>query len=357
MSADLQTRPLAPGPDPLATRPRLGRKVLWASVVWSALLGTLGALLLGRGPVVAVLLSVLALAVSLPALSARIEGSRRAKDRFVTIVVSIAFSLAMLPLVSVLWTVISNGIERFDGTFFSSDMTGVLGEGGGALHAIVGTLLVTGGAAVISIPVGIMTAVYLVEYGRGPLARSVTLLVDVMTGIPSIVAGLFAFAFFALFFGPSIRFGLGGAVALSVLMIPVVVRSVEEMLKLVPNELREASYALGVPQWRTIVRVVLPTAAAGIAAGVTLSIARVIGETAPLLIIAGATTQVNGNLFDGRMMTLPVFTYSSYTIPGVPPEFGVDRAWAAALTLFVIVMALNLVARLIARFFGNPTGR
>jgi phosphate transport system permease protein len=357
MSADLQTRPLAPGPEPLATRPRLGRKVLWASVVWSALIGILGALLLGRGPVVAVLLSVLALAVSLPALSARIEGARRAKDRFVTIVVSIAFSLAMLPLVSVLWTVITNGITRFDGTFFGSDMRGVLGEGGGALHAIVGTLLVTGGAAAISIPVGIMTAVYLVEYGRGPLARAVTLLVDVMTGIPSIVAGLFAFAFFALFLGPSVRFGIGGAVALSVLMIPVVVRSVEEMLKLVPNELREASYALGVPQWRTIVKVVLPTAAAGIAAGVTLAIARVIGETAPLLIIAGATTAVNGNLFDGRMMTLPVFTYSSYTIPGVPPEFGIDRAWAAALTLFVIVMALNLVARLIARFFGNPTGR
>ncbi len=357
MSADVETRPQTSGPDPLATRPRLGSKVLWASVAWSALIGILGALLLGRGAVVAVLLSVLALAISLPALSARIEGSRRAKDRFVTIVVSVAFSLAMLPLVSVLWTVITNGLERFDGTFFAADMTGVLGEGGGALHAIIGTLLVTTGAAVISIPVGIMTAVYLVEYGRGALARSVTLLVDVMTGIPSIVAGLFAFAFFALFFGPSIRFGLGGAVALSVLMIPVVVRSVEEMLKLVPNELREASFALGVPQWRTIVRVVLPTAAAGIAAGVTLSIARVIGETAPLLIIAGATTQVNSNLFDGRMMTLPVFTYSSYTIPGVPPEFGIDRAWAAALTLFVIVMVLNLVARLIARFFGNPTGR
>ena len=236
-------------------------------------------------------------------------------------------------------------------------MRGVLGEGGGVLHAMVGTLLITGAAAVISIPIGIMAAVYLVEYGRGALARAITLLVDVMTGIPSIVAGLFAFAFFAIFFGPSVRFGIGGAVALSVLMIPVVVRSVEEMLKLVPNELREASYALGVPQWRTIVKVVLPTAAAGIAAGVTLSIARVIGETAPLLIIAGATTTTNWNVFDGRMMALPVFTYNSYTIPGVPPEFGVERAWAAALTLFVLVMALNLIARLIARLFGNPTSR
>jgi len=251
----------------------------------------------------------------------------------------------------VLWTVISNGLERFDGTFFTSDMTGVLGEGGGALHAIVGTLLVTGGAAVISIPVGIMAAVYLVEYGKNNrLSRTLTFLVDVMTGIPSIVAGLFAFAFFALFFGPSIRFGLGGAVALSVLMIPVVVRSVEEMLKLVPNELREAAYALGVPKWRTILLVVLPTALAGIASGITLAIARVIGETAPLLIVAGTTTSTNLNPFDdSRMATLPVFAYYSYSVPGVPREPYLDRAWAAALTLILIVMALNLIGRIIAK--------
>nr|MDT0667191.1 ABC transporter permease subunit [Micromonospora sp. DSM 115978] len=142
-----------------------------------------------------------------------------------------------------------------------------------------------------------------------------------------------------------------------VLMVPVVVRSVEEMLKLVPNELREAAYALGVPKWLTVVRVVLRTAAAGIATGVTISIARVIGETAPLLIIAGATTRMNFDLFDGRMMSLPVFTYYSYTTPGVPPEFGVDRAWAAALTLFIMVMGLNLIARLISKFFSLPTDR
>jgi phosphate transport system permease protein len=233
----------------------------------------------------------------------------------------------------------------------------VLGEGGGAYHAIIGTLLMTGAATVISVPIGVMCAVYLVEYGRGRLARSVTLMVDVMTGIPSIVAGLFAFALFALFFGPSIRFGLGGAVALSVLMIPVVVRSVEEMLKLVPNELREAAYALGVPKWRTIVKVVLPTAAAGIATGVTIAVARVIGETAPLLIIAGSSNTLNWDLTDGRMAALPVYTYYSYTIPGVPPQFGVERAWAAAMTLFVIVMALNLIARGISRFFGTKRSR
>ena len=142
----------------------------------------------------------------------------------------------------------------------------------------------------MSIPVGLLTAVYLVEYGKGRLARAITFFVDVMTGIPSIVAGLFAFALFALFFGPGVRMGFGGAVALSVLMIPVVVRATEEMLKIVPNELREAAYALGTPKWRTIIKVVIPTSIAGIASGITLAIARVIGETAPLLIIAGLTT-------------------------------------------------------------------
>ena len=186
-----------------------------------------------------------------------------------------------------------------------------MGEGGGAYHAIVGTLIITGLAALISVPIGLMTAIYLVEYGTGKLKRAITFLVDVMTGIPSIVAGLFAYALFAVFFGPGVRLGIGGAVALSVLMIPVVVRSSEEILKLVPNELREASLALGVPRWRTIVKVVLPTAAAGLGTGVTLAIARVIGETAPLLVIVGITNGTNFNPFDGRMATLPVFATTS----------------------------------------------
>jgi phosphate transport system permease protein len=151
--------------------------------------------------------------------------------------------------------------------------------------------------------------------------------------------------------------GIGGAVALSLLMIPIVVRSCEEMLKLVPDELREASYALGVPKWRTILKVVLPTALAGIITGVTLAMARVIGETAPLLIIAGSTDSVNLNLFGERMMTLPVFIYYSFTQPGVPAEFGQARAWGAALVLIVIVMALNLLARLLGRLFSPKTAR
>jgi len=236
-------------------------------------------------------------------------------------------------------------------------MRNVVGEGGGAQHAIAGTLIITGLAAIISIPIGMLTAIYLVEYGRGRLARWVTFLVDVMTGIPSIVAGLFAYALFVLFFGPGVRFGIGGAVALSVLMVPVVVRAAEEMLKLVPAELREASYALGVPKWRTILKVVLPAAAAGIATGITLAVARVIGETAPLLLIVGTTASLNLDPFNGRMATLPVFTFYSFFTPGANPEPNLDRAWTAALVLMIIVLGLNFAARAIASVFAPKGGR
>ncbi|BDZ44874.1 phosphate ABC transporter permease PstA [Naasia aerilata] len=297
-------------------------------------------------------------AVLIFAVSSVVEGGRKAKDRLVTALVTTAFVIALLPLVSLLSTVVASGLARFDPTFFSYSMRNVVGEGGGALHAIVGTLEVTGMATLMSVPIGLFTAIYLVEYGRGHLARAITFLVDVMTGIPSIVAGLFAFALFALLFrDPGVRFGFGGAVALSVLMIPVVVRSSEEMLKLVPNELREASYALGVPKWLTISKVVLPTSVAGITTGVMLSIARVIGETAPLLIIAGFTQSMNYDLFSERMMTLPVFVYTQYQNPGSDVGAYLDRAWAGALTLILIVMALNLIARLVAKLFAPKLSR
>jgi phosphate transport system permease protein len=286
-----------------------------------------------------------------------VEGSRKSTDRLVTALVYSAFALAMVPLVALVWTVLDRGLPGLSAEFFTQTMRGVIGPGGGILHAIVGTLLITGLAALISVPIGLLTAIYLVEYGRGRLAKTITFLVDVMTGIPSIVAGLFAYALFVIFFGPGVRMGAAGSVALSVLMVPVVVRSSEEMLRLVPNELREASYALGVPRWRTIVKIVLPTAAAGLATGITLAIARVIGETAPLLLVAGLTTSMNTNLFDGRMTTLPVFAYYSYATPGFPPEAGYERAWSAALVLIVVVMLLNLVARVISRLFAPRAGR
>ena len=337
-----------------------GRLPRWAP---AALFAGAAAVVAGLGMVVSlnialfvvytVVLGTLAVYVT----ARRVEGRRKGLDRLVTCIVASAFGLAMVPLLSLVFEVVRRGIERLDATFFTNSMSGIVGEGGGAYHAIFGTLIITGLAALISVPIGLMTAIYLVEYGTGRLKKAITFLVDVMTGIPSIVAGLFAYALFALFFGPGVRLGIGGAVALSVLMIPVVVRASEEILKLVPNELREASLALGVPRWRTIVKVVLPTAAAGLGTGVTLAIARVIGETAPLLVVVGITNSTNLNPFDGRMATLPVFSYYQLTQPGVPPEFAIDRAWTAALVLIIIVMGLNIVARLISRFFAPKTGR
>src|SRR5690606_30506043 len=252
-----------------------------------AVAGVLLWLIAGWNIAAVAVLGAIAYTVIIYAWSRTVEGPRKATDRFVTAVVTGAFLLALLPLISVIVTVVTNGLARFDAEFFTYSMSGVEGEGGGIYHAIMGTLIITGLATLISVPIGMFTAIYLVEYGRGKLAKAITFFVDVMTGIPSIVAGLFAYALFVVIFGPGVRMGFAGAVALSVLMIPTVVRSTEEMLKLVPNELREASYALAVPKWRTISKVVLPTALAGIATGVTLAIARVIGETAPLLVTAG----------------------------------------------------------------------
>ena len=307
---------------------------------------------------VAIFLGTVVFDILLFVLAYLVEGIRQAKNRLATSLVLTAFLIALLPLVSLLSTVVINGLARFDLQFFSESMRNVVGEGGGGLHAIVGTLLITGMATLISVPIGLLTSIYLVEYGRGHLARTITFFVDVMTGIPSIVAGLFAFAFFALILqDEGIRFGFGGSIALSLLMIPVVVRSSEEMLKLVPNELREASYALGVPKWLTILKIVIPTSIAGITTGVTLAISRVIGETAPLLIIAGFTASMNYDLFDNRMMSLPVFLYTQFQNPGAIPQPYIDRAWAAALTLILIVMLLNLIARLIAKIFSPKLGR
>jgi len=303
----------------------------------------------------AAVVGILLYMVLITAISSIAESRRKAVDRLMTALVATAFLIALLPLVSLLWTVVANGIQRFDAEFFSFSMRNVVGDGGGIVHAIWGTLLITLTATVISVPVGLMTSIYLVEYGRGKIAKAITFLVDVMTGIPSIVAGLFIYAVFALLVRPGISMGMMGALALAVLMTPVVVRGSEELLKIVPNELREASYALGVPKWLTILKVVLPTSIAGITTSVMLAISRVIGETAPLLLTAGFTQSLNTNIFNGQMMTLPVFAYNQYMNQGTNPEASLDRAWAAALTLILIVMVLNLLARLIAKWFSPKT--
>lgn len=347
---------LAPGQ---LTAGRLPKITTPAALVGSAILGYALAILIGEGNLgLGVLLAYLLYLVVMEVASRVIEGSRQAADRRAANLIVGAFALALLPLGSLTWEAISKGLARMDPAFFTMSMRNVVGAGGGAVHAIAGTLWITGAAAVISVPIGLLTAIYLAEYGaRNRLAKAITFFVDVMTGVPSIVAGLFAYSLVTLLLGPNNGFGLSGSIALSVLMIPVVVRSCEELLRLVPNELREASYALGVPKWLTIIRVVLPTSVSGIISGIILAIARVIGETAPLLVAAGFTASLNNNLFANPMMTLPVFVYDSYAHPGVDTQVYLDRAWAGALTLIALVMLLNLVGRLIASRFAPKTGR
>ncbi len=346
-----EVNPLTAGRLPRFTEPAL---MVVCLVITAAVLSILGA---GNPGVIVIVGAVLFLLTSF-ALSASVEGLRHAKDRLAAHVVTGFFLLALAPLVSLGWGTISAGLARMDVQFFTYSMRNVIGEGGGAVHAIWGTLIITGMATLISVPIGLMTAIYLVEYGaRHRLATAIRFFVDVMTGIPSIVAGLFAYTLFTLFFGPGTKVGIAGAIALSILMIPTVVRSTEEMLRLVPNELREASYALGVPKWRTIVKVVLPTSLAGIITGVVLSIARIIGETAPLLVTAGMNQSLNTNPFDAPMATLPVFVYYQYVTPGIPQDPYHARAWAGALTLILIVMLLNLIGRLISWKFAPKPGR
>jgi phosphate transport system permease protein len=337
------------------SKPRLPRWAPGLVAVMAMAVAGLPALLAGWSPVKWLALAVVVFLVALPTWSRLLEGRRAATDRLVTSLIWTAFAIAMSPLIWLLWVLVKNGLPAINVEFLTYSMLNVIGdEQGGILHALIGTLLITLAATVLSVPIGILTAVYLVEYGaRSRTARVITFLVDVMTGIPSIVAGLFALALVVLVFGPAYRMGFGGSIALSLLMIPTVVRSSEEMFRLVPADLREASYALGVPKWRTIVKVVLPTSIGGIVTGVVLAISRVIGETAPLLVVAGATDGINTNLFNGRMTTLPVFIFSQYSSS---TPVGYERAWGGALVLIVLVMVLNLTARLIGRIFAPAKG-
>ncbi|WP_371164151.1 phosphate ABC transporter permease PstA [Buchananella felis] len=336
-------------------KPRRLPKWTWAAVAGaSAATVGLGAIAAGGlNPLAALALTGLLYLVVMTGASWIVEGRRWGTNTLVTTLVVFAFIAVMIPLVSLVWTVAADGIKALSWDFFTEDMKGVRGgEAPGIGHAILGTLWVTLLASAISVPLGILTAVYLVEYGRGWVARTVTFLTDVMTGIPSIVAGLFAFTLISLLFGPRYQSAAIGAIALSLLMTPVVIRSVEEMLRLVPNDLREAAYALGVPKWLTIIKVVLRTAVAGITTGVMIAVARVIGETAPLLLTVKLATAYNLNPFDGAMATLPVFVYDRYN-KGQADDLAL--AWGGALTLIIIVMLLNLVARLISRAF-SPKG-
>ncbi|MEU5367185.1 phosphate ABC transporter permease PstA [Streptomyces sp. NPDC005925] len=303
------------------------------------------------------LIAALAFVAGTYGISASVEGRRQARDRIATSLVWVAFVLAVLPLASLILETVEQGAKVLDGYFLTHSM-GVVADtepGGGVYHALLGTLEQVGLATLISVPVGVLTAIYLVEYGRGRLATAVTFFVDVMTGVPSIVAGLFVLSLWIVVLGMGYS-GFAGSLALAILMIPVVVRSTEEMLKLVPNELREASLALGVPKWRTILKVVLPTSIGGITTGVMLAVARITGETAPVLLLVWGTNFINANPFSDPQASLPMYIYLQYANSGGSGA-AYDRAWAAALTLIAFIMILNLVARGIARWKAPKTGR
>ena len=277
------------------------------------------------------------------------SGSRAARDNLARIVMWGAFALGVIPLVWILVsTIIKGGAMLADLTWWTNSQAGITNrrEGGGAVHAIQGTLIQAAVTTAISVPIGVLTAIYLVEYGRGRLARAVSFMVDILTGVPSIVAALFVYALWVSTFGFQ-RVAFAVCLALVLLMIPTVVRSTEEMLKLVPNELREAAYALGVPKWKTITKVVLPTAFSGIVTGILLGIARVMGETAPLLVLGPYTQVIVTDLLATNMATLPTMINQSRTEALQP---AIDRVWGAALTLILLVFLLNLLGRFIGRF-------
>ena len=292
--------------------------------------------------------STRAKAVTLPDMGGKSSG-RAIKDQAARIVMWSAFVIACVPLVWILVSTILKGghmLASVDWWTLSQNGITARREGGGAAHAIQGTLIQGAVTALMSVPIGVLTAIYLVEYGRGRFAKAVSFMVDILTGVPSIVAALFIYALWVTTFGFQ-RVPFAVTLALVLLMIPTIVRSTEEMLKLVPNELREASYALGVPKWKTIVSIVLPTAFSGIVTGILLGLARVMGETAPLIILGPYTKSMASNLFDGLMGTLPTMINQDRTEALQP---AVDRVWGAALTLILIVFVLNLLGRFRGRF-------
>lgn len=268
---------------------------------------------------------------------------RRIKNNVATTLFFASFAVALVPLIWLLGVVIARGwyaVTRPD--WWSHSLRGVLPEefAGGVYHALYGTLAQAGVAALLAVPLGLMTAVYLVEYGAGRMARVTTFMVDVLAGVPSIVAALFIFSLWIATLGFQ-QSAFAVSLALVLLMLPVVVRSTEEMLRLVPDELREASYALGVSKWKTVVRIVAPIAMPGIVSGILLSIARVIGETAPVLVLVGYSRSINFDVFEGNMASLPLLIYTELTNP---ERAGFLRVWGAALTLIIIVATINLTA-------------
>ncbi|MFC3454749.1 phosphate ABC transporter permease PstA [Amycolatopsis speibonae] len=278
--------------------------------------------------------------------------ARKTKNGLATVLIWLSFLIAVVPLVWLLATVVINGVKRIPySNWWTEDFGSVLSDevGGGVLHAVIGSVLQGLVCAVIAVPIGMLVAIYLVEYGRGKLAKITTFMVDILSGVPSIVAALFIYALWITTFGLP-RSGFAVSLALVLLMIPVVVRSSEEMLRIVPDDLREASYALGVPKWKTIMKIVLPTALSGIIGGIMMALARVMGETAPLLVLVGYSAYVNWDIFGGEQAALPLLMNNErVSNPFDEGTVAFDRIWGAALTLVLIIAIVNLLAMLFAR--------
>jgi phosphate transport system permease protein len=287
----------------------------------------------------------------LTAWSFRVEGRRRAKDRLVSTLIYACMLAAVTPLLLIVGYIVAKGAPALSWNLLTHSMNGVTASmpGGGVYAAIVGTVQQVGIASLIALPLGVLTAIYLVEYAaQRPFARAVTFFVDVMTGVPSIVAGLFVYSFLLL--GTGMRpFGAAGSLALALLMLPVVIRGAEEMLRLVPNHLREASFALGVANWRTVLKVVLPTALSGLITSCLLAVARVTGETAPLILLVGYSSRINNDPFSGDQASLPMFIWDQLgKRTGNSGAFSEPRAWAAALVLVLLVLLMNVAAHALA---------
>jgi phosphate transport system permease protein len=283
-----------------------------------------------------------------------ISTRRRITNNAATAFFLASFIGALVPLAWVLSVVVARGWYAVTRSgWWTHSLRGVLPDefAGGVYHAMYGTLVQAGVAGLLSVPLGLMTAVLLVEYGSGRLVRVTTFMVDVLAGVPSIVAALFIFSLWIVTLGFQ-QSSFAVSLALVLLMLPVVVRSTEEMLRLVPDDLREASYALGIPKWKTIVRIVIPIAMPGIVSGVLLSVARVIGETAPVLVLVGYSRSINFDVFHGNMASLPLLIYTELTNP---EHAGFLRIWGAALTLIIIVAVINLIAGAF-RFLTNRPG-
>ena len=273
----------------------------------------------------------------------RISIGRRIKNNVAGLFFVTSFGIALVPLGWLLWVVIQRGWYAITQPgWWSHSLRGVLPEqfSGGVYHAIYGTLVQAAVAAILAVPLGFMTAVYLAEYRSSRLARVTTFMIDVLAGLPSIVAALFIFSLWIATLGFE-QSAFAVSLALVLLMLPIVVRSTEEMLKLVPDDLREASYALGIPKWKTIMRIVVPVAMPGIISGVLLAIARVMGETAPVLVLVGYSRAINFDIFNGNMASLPLLIYSELNNP---EHAGFLRVWGAALTLIIVVAVVYLVA-------------